>query len=87
MPYLNFYSDFLTPPRLSFSLDSDGTPHITLFQGNKVGVSIGVSENGGGISLHDSDGIPRVRVGLSDNSEPVVELLNNEGEIVWTSSL
>jgi hypothetical protein len=86
MPYLNFYADHSAPPRLALSLDPDGTPHVSLFRGNKPAVTIGASKGGAGVSIHDSAGIPRVMIGLHEDEPPIIELLDEKGKTIWATA-
>ena len=82
LPFLNFYADDEIP-RMTLSIDTNGTPHITLFRANKVAVSIGLSDHGAGVSVHDRRGIPRLEIKVSDESEAGLAVLDEDGETVW----
>jgi hypothetical protein len=69
MPFMDF-RDSEGRPRIYVALDTDGTPHITLFDDENVArASIGVSTRGAGISLFGSN--PEHRIILSAENDGV----------------
>lgn len=78
MPFMNF-CDNEGRPRIYIALDSDGTPHITLFDEENVArASIGVSSIGAGISLFASN--PEQRIILSAEDDGVSVDLGDQND-------
>jgi hypothetical protein len=85
LPYMDF-RDNDGRPRIYIALDSDGTPHITLFDEENVArASIGVSKMGAGISLFASN--PEHHIILDAGIDGVIADFGDEADEDMNESL
>jgi hypothetical protein len=76
-------------PRLELQVTPDGSAHVGINsrEGNTlIGMGVAETKDGGsGIVINDRRGIPRVMIEVPDDDEPDIEILDADGETVWST--